>query len=152
MVNLFDEFSGHELRELVSNGLFAVLSELAEPLLDWLCSFFVIKGVLDHLPGDTRHVGRLPSEDVLVCPEEGDERAFLFIIELCPNQSHFGRIGQVERDFLDVLVGADSRFSCFLGRNFSFVPKGGRSESEASLLGLGLDVLCKGAALLVTAV
>ena len=38
MVNLFDEVGGHELSKLVSDGLFAVLSESAEPLLDQLPS------------------------------------------------------------------------------------------------------------------
>src|SRR6266540_4818059 len=136
MVNLFDEVGGHELSKLVSDGLFAVLSESTEPLLDWLCSLFDIQGVLDHLPGDSRHVGRFPSEDVLVCPEEGEERAFLFVIELCPDQSCFGRIDRVKCDFLDVLVGADSRFSCFLGWNFSFIPKGGHGETDTNPLGL----------------
>ena len=85
MVDLFDEVGGRELCELVSDGLFAVLRESVESLLNWFCSFFDIEGVLDHLPGDTRHVGGFPSEDVLVYPKEGDERAFLFVIEFCPD-------------------------------------------------------------------
>ena len=90
MVNLFDEVGGHELSKLVSDGLFVVLSESAEPLLDWLCSLFDVQGVLDHLPGDSRHVGRFPSKDVLVCLKEGDERAFLFVVETCPDHSRLG--------------------------------------------------------------
>ena len=90
MVDLFDDVSGRELSELISNGLFVVLRESAEPLLDRLCSFFDVKGVLDHLPGDTRHVRGFPSKDVLVFPEEGDERAFLFRIELYPDQDYLG--------------------------------------------------------------
>jgi hypothetical protein len=35
--------------------------------------------VLNHLPGDPRHLRRLPSEYVGICPEEGDEREFLFL-------------------------------------------------------------------------
>ena len=92
MVDFFDEVGGCELGELISDGLFAVLGESAEPLLDWLCSFFDIEGVLDHLPGDTRHVRGFPSEDVLVCLKEGDECAFLFIAEPHSDQSHLGRI------------------------------------------------------------
>ena len=85
MVNLFDEVGGRELYELISDGLFTVLRESVKSLLDQFCSFLHIEGVLDHLPGDTRHVEGFPSEDVLVCPKEGDERAFLFVIELCPD-------------------------------------------------------------------
>ena len=90
MVDFLDEVGGREICGLISDGLFAVLGESAEPLLDQLCSFFDVKGVLDHRPGDTRHVGGFPSEDVLVCPKEGDARAFLFVIELYPNQSRLG--------------------------------------------------------------
>ena len=77
MVNLFDEVGGHELSKLISDGLFAVLSKSVEPLFDRFCSLFDIQGLLDHLPGDSRHVRRFPSKDVLVCLEEGDECAFL---------------------------------------------------------------------------
>src|SRR6266540_3001364 len=117
MVDFSDEVSGHELGELVSDGLFAVLRESAESLLDRLCSFFDIKGMLDHLSGVSRHVGGFPSEDVLVCPKEGDERAFLFVAELCPDQSRLGRIGRVEHNLLEVLVSVDPRLSCFLSWN-----------------------------------
>ena len=85
MVNLLDEVGGRELRELASDGLFAVLRESVKSLLDRLCYLFDIQAVLDHLPWDTRHVGRFPSKNILVCLEEGDERAFLFITEPCPD-------------------------------------------------------------------
>ena len=96
MIDFFDEVGGRELGELVSDGLFTILRESAESLLDRFCSFFDSEGVLDHLPRDTRHVKGFPSKDVLVCPEEGDERAFLFVIEGCPDQSHLGQIGRME--------------------------------------------------------
>src|SRR5437016_1951881 len=70
MVDFFDEVGGRDLGELVSDGLFVVLRESAESLLDRLCSFFDIEGVPDHLSGDTRHVRGFPSEDVLVCPRK----------------------------------------------------------------------------------
>src|SRR5437016_4791907 len=109
MVNLLDEVDGCELRELVSDGLFVVLRESMKSLLDRLCSLFEIQVVLEHLPWDTRHVGRFPSKNILVCLEEGDERAFLFVTEPCPNQCRLVRISRVEHDLLDVLVGADPR-------------------------------------------
>nr|BAC83293.1 hypothetical protein [Oryza sativa Japonica Group] len=37
--------------------------------------------VLNHLPGDPGHVRWSPGEDVSVCPQEGDERVFLFAIQ-----------------------------------------------------------------------
>jgi hypothetical protein len=38
--------------------------------------------VLDHLPGDPRHLRRLPCEHVDFCLEEGDEREFLFFTQI----------------------------------------------------------------------
>src|SRR5438105_11495190 len=104
--------------------------------------------MLNHLPWNPRHVGRFPSEDILVCLKEGDERAFLFVIEACPDQSHLGRIGRVERDLLDILVGTDPSLGRFLCWNFPLVLKGGNGEPDGVPVGLCLYVLRKGAALL----
>src|SRR6266498_3177409 len=99
--------------------------------------------MLDHLPWNPRHVGRFPSEDVLVCLEEGDERAFLFVVEACPDQSHLGWVGHVERDFLDILIGADqSRLGCLLCWNFSLVLMGGGGEPDGVPVSLCPNVLC----------
>ena len=138
MVDFFDEVGGRELCKLIYDGLFAVLREPVESLLDRFCSFFDIEGVLDHLPRDTRHVEGFPSKNVLVCLKEGDERAFLFGIELCPDQSRLGQIGQVEHDLLELLVGTDSRLGCFLGWDLSLPLKGGCSEPDVVPLGLCL--------------
>ena len=40
-----------------------------------------IKVVLNHLPGNARDVGCLPCKHVDICPQEGDERAFLFAVK-----------------------------------------------------------------------
>src|SRR6266542_6630984 len=98
--------------------------------------------MLDHLPWNPRHVRRFPSEDVLVCLEEGDKHAFLFVVEACPDQSLLGWIGRVERDLLDILVGADPSFGCFLCWNFSFILKDGGGEPDGVPIGLSLYVLC----------
>ena len=138
MIDFFDEVGGRELGELVSDGLFTILRESAESLLDRFCSFFDSEGVLDHLPRDTRYVGGFPCEDILVCPKEGDERAFLFGIELCPDQSHLGPIRRVEHDLLELLIGADTRLGCLLGWNFSLLLKGGHGKLDAVPLDLHL--------------
>jgi hypothetical protein len=41
--------------------------------------------VLSQLSGDSRHIGRNPSEDVSVVPEEAGEREFLFEVEVGPD-------------------------------------------------------------------
>ena len=152
MVDFFDEVGSCELGELISDGLFSVLRESMESLLDRFSSFLHIEGVLNHLPGDTRHVGGFPSKDVLVCPKDGDECAFLFGIELCPDQGHLGRIGRVKLDLLELLIGADSRLGCFLGWNVSLLLKGACGKPDAILLSLCLQVFCQSAALLVAVV
>ena len=43
--------------------------------------------MLSHPPGNTRHVSRLPCEDVPVLTEELDERFFLFGVEHCRDMS-----------------------------------------------------------------
>jgi hypothetical protein len=38
--------------------------------------------VLNHLPWDPRHLRRLPGKHVDISPEEGDEREFLFAVQI----------------------------------------------------------------------
>jgi hypothetical protein len=56
--------------------------------------------VLDHLPGDPRHLRRLPCEYVGICLEEGDERDFLFLLQIARDVSGLGGI-PAELDGLD---------------------------------------------------
>jgi hypothetical protein len=56
--------------------------------------------VLDHLPGDPRHLQRFPCEYVSICLEEGDERDFLFPLQIARDASGLGGI-LAEPDGLD---------------------------------------------------
>jgi hypothetical protein len=56
--------------------------------------------VLDHLPGDSRHLRWLPFKHVGICLEEGDEREFLFFLQITRNASSLGGI-LAEPDDLD---------------------------------------------------
>ncbi len=87
MDHLTDEASLQELRHLLSN--------------EGLTPHFLPDGprvrphgeaVLDHLPGDPGHDRRLPCEDVRICPQEGDERAFLFGVQGTVNLGGLGWI------------------------------------------------------------
>jgi hypothetical protein len=48
--------------------------------------------VLDHLPGNPRHLRRFPCEHVGICLEEGDKREFLFLVQITRNASGLGGI------------------------------------------------------------
>jgi hypothetical protein len=48
--------------------------------------------VLNHLPGDPRHLRWFPSENVNVCPEEGDEREFLFLSQIARDAGGLGGV------------------------------------------------------------
>jgi hypothetical protein len=56
--------------------------------------------VLDHLPRDPRHLRWLPCEHVGICLEEGDEREFLFFLQITRNASGLGGT-HAELDGLD---------------------------------------------------
>jgi hypothetical protein len=56
--------------------------------------------VLDHLFGDPRHLRWLPCEHVGICLEEGDEREFLFFLQITRNASGLGGT-RAELDGLD---------------------------------------------------
>jgi hypothetical protein len=57
--------------------------------------------VLNHLPRDPRHLRRFPCEHVGICLEEGDEREFLFLLQIARDA---GGLGGVHAD-LDGLDG-----------------------------------------------
>jgi hypothetical protein len=70
-------------------------------LLDRSCGLVNFKFVLNQLPGDARHVGWTPCEDVSVVPEEAGECEFRFGVEVGPDDDFLGCVGQAEANFLD---------------------------------------------------
>jgi hypothetical protein len=46
--------------------------------------------VLNHLPGYPGHLRRFLGEHVDICPEEGDECAFLFLSQVTPDAGGLG--------------------------------------------------------------
>jgi hypothetical protein len=81
--------------------LFSIFCKSPELLLDRLCDLVDFKFVLSQLPGDTRHVGWTPCEDVSIVPEEAGEREFLFWVEVGPDDDFLGCVGQAEANLLD---------------------------------------------------
>jgi hypothetical protein len=55
--------------------------------------------VFSQLPGDTRHVGWTPCEDVSIVPEETSECEFLFGVKVGPDGDFLGCIGTLRQTF-----------------------------------------------------
>jgi hypothetical protein len=81
--------------------LFSIFCKSPELLLDRSSGLVDFKSVLGQLPGDSKHIGRTPCEDVSVVPEEAGEREFLFGVEVGPDDDFLGCVGQAEANLLD---------------------------------------------------
>jgi hypothetical protein len=81
--------------------LFSIFCKSLELLLDRSCGFVDFKCVLSQLPGDNRHIGWTPCENVSVVPEEAGEYEFLFGVEVGPDDNFIGCVGQVEANLFD---------------------------------------------------
>jgi hypothetical protein len=89
-MNLFDEASVQQLPDLLTDEVLP-LNGLSLRLLTHRFGVRVdLQMVLDHLPGDPKHLRRLPREHVCICLEEGDEREFLFFLQITRNASGLG--------------------------------------------------------------
>jgi hypothetical protein len=79
-MNLFDEAGVKQLSDLLVDEVLP-LNGLSARLLTHRSGVRVdLQMVLDHLPGDPRHLRWLPCEHVGICLEEGDKREFLFFV------------------------------------------------------------------------
>jgi hypothetical protein len=100
VMNLFDEASAQQLPDLHTDEVLP-LNRLSPRLLThWFSVRVDLQMVLDHLLGDPRHLRWLPCEHVGICLEEGDERKFLFFLQITRNASGLGGIC-AEPDGLD---------------------------------------------------
>jgi hypothetical protein len=91
-MNLFDEASVQQLSDLLSDEVLP-LNGLSLMLLTHRFGVRVdLQMVLDNLPRDPRHLRRLPCEHVGIFLEEGDEREFLFFLQITRNASGLGGI------------------------------------------------------------
>ena len=88
--DLSDKFGVKELADLLPDELLA-LRRLPPDLLLHRAGVRAHRQVmLDHLPRDPGHIGRLPCKHVDVSPEEGDKRAFLFAAQVTADSDDLG--------------------------------------------------------------
>jgi hypothetical protein len=79
-MDLFDEASVQQLSDLLTDEVLP-LNGLYPRLLTHRFGVRVdLQMVLDHLPGDPRHLRRFPCKHVGICLEEGNECEFLFLL------------------------------------------------------------------------
>lgn len=76
-----DQTSSFKFLDLVGNELLLLLGLLLDLLFDGPGMRADNKVVLDYLPGNTGDVRWLPSKHIDIRPQEGNERAFLFVVK-----------------------------------------------------------------------
>jgi hypothetical protein len=82
VVDLLYEASVEQLLDFSTDEVLPLDELLSRPLMDWSGIGVNLQMVLNHLPRDPRHLRRLPGKHVNISLEEGDEREFLFAIQI----------------------------------------------------------------------
>jgi hypothetical protein len=72
--------------------------------------------VHNQLSRDTWHVGRLPSEDVVVVPEKIGEREFLFLRKVSTDGRRLGGITSAEINLHDIRFLRQNKDGSFFSR------------------------------------
>jgi hypothetical protein len=122
-----DEPCTKELHDLLTNRLALLVVEAAKALFHRFRSQVDVQLVLDNLSWDPLHVGGFPCKHIEVRFEEGDERAFLFRIDLRPDTERVAVVG--DDRILDIL-GRLERAGCTLGRLRDIMVLGARLGVE----------------------
>jgi hypothetical protein len=100
VMNLSDEASMQHLSDLLTDEILP-LNGLSPRLLTHRFGVRVdLQMLLDHLPGDPWHLRWFPCENVGICLEEDDERAFLFLLQIARYASDLGGV-DADLDGLD---------------------------------------------------
>jgi hypothetical protein len=80
------------------------LGETTESLLDELGLWLSMQFVLNHFPRISKHVNRVPCEDIRIFLEEIDEHEFLFGIQIVAYMSNLGRLLHGQQNHLTECV------------------------------------------------
>jgi hypothetical protein len=92
VVDLPDEARIKQLLNLLTDKILSLNELLLGLLLDRLGVRVDLQMVLNHLPGDPRHLRRFPGKHVHISLEEGDEREFLFAVQITRDACGLGNI------------------------------------------------------------
>src|SRR3990170_116984 len=100
MQDSFDQTSCLKFLDLFCNELLSLQGLLSDLLLDGSGMWADSKVVLDYLPGNTGDIRWLPGKHIDIRPQEGNEHAFLFVIEGGTDSKHTISASQPCRDLL----------------------------------------------------
>jgi hypothetical protein len=81
-VDLPYEASVEQLFDLFTDEVLLLNGLLSRPLLDRSSVRVDLQMMLNHLPRDPRHLRWLPGKHIDISLEEGDEREFLFVVQI----------------------------------------------------------------------
>jgi hypothetical protein len=81
-VDLPYEASVEQLFDLFTDEVLLLNGLLSGPLLDRSSVRVDLQMMLNHLPRDPRHLRWLPGKHIDISLEEGDEREFLFVVQI----------------------------------------------------------------------
>jgi hypothetical protein len=113
VVDLPDEANIKQLLNLLSNEILLLNGLLLELLLDRPSVKVDLQMVLNHLPGDPRHLRWLSGKHIHISLEECDEREFLFDVQI-PHDA--GGLGSIRPDLnsphRDVLLARGLHVGC----------------------------------------
>ena len=107
--------------DLFRNELLPLQGLLPDFLLDRLGMWAGSKVVLDYLPRSTGDIRWLPSKHIDIRPQEGNKRAFLFVIEGGADSESTINASQPCRDLLQL---GCSDLGSLVGRTFRHVVNG----------------------------
>jgi hypothetical protein len=109
VVDLLYEASVEQLCDLFMDEVLPLYGLLLGPLLDWSGIGIDLQMMLNHLPRDPRHLRWLPSKHIDISSEEGDEREFLFAVQITQDtgslSSHGPDLDGLHRDIFGLHVG-----------------------------------------------
>jgi hypothetical protein len=92
---------------LLLNGL------LSGPLLDWSGVRVDLQMVPNHLPRDPRHLRLLLGKHIDISLEEGDERKFLFTVQITRDTGSLTSFGSdLDGLYGDILCGGGLHVGC----------------------------------------
>jgi hypothetical protein len=92
VVDLPDKVSIKQLLNLLSDKILSLNGLLSGLLLDRPSVRVDPQMVLNHLPGDPRHLRRLPGKHIHIRSEERDKSEFLFAVQIARDAGGLGSI------------------------------------------------------------